>query len=265
MSNVSSMEAFQIAFTDAIRDPNATLSPKLGVAEADVWRFSIYRNNFYHRMLETLREAYPSVAGYLDEESFKTIALGYIRRSPLTEVSLALVAQDFPDFLSKANLADLSGPLSDLARLDRACLEALHAPDQSTLSATTVQNFGDRIADAQFIFHAATRIVAAERPLVKVWRELKGKGNAKEKDDDDKKGALVTRLSDQKISVCPLSAAATQFGLALQEGATVTRSFEQANAIDPAFDLTQTFSTYLEVGAIHDLHITGVYTQNSER
>lgn len=260
MSNVSSMEAFQIAFADAIRDPNAAISPKLGVAEADVWRFSIYRNNFYHGMLETLREAYPSVAAYLDEKSFKTIALGYIQRSPLTEVSLALVAQDFPDFLSKANLADLSGLLSDLARLDRACLEALHAPNQSTLSATTVQNFGDRIADAQFLFHAATRIVAAERPLVKIWRGLtgkgKGKGNAKAQDDDEKKGALVTRLSDQKISVCPLSTAATQFGLALKEGTTVTQAFEQASAIDPAFDLTQTFSTYLEVGAIHDLYIT---------
>ena len=256
---ISSMQAFQSAFAEAVRDPNAPLSSDLGVAEADTWRFSIYRNNFYHGMLETLKEAYPSVAAYLDDESFKTLALSYLQRSTITEVTLTLVAEDFADFLSRSNLADLAGLLSDLARLDRACLEALHAPDQSTLNPTKVQEFGERIADARFNFHAATRILSAQRPSLNSWRELKGnaiadvRGAAPQEQADQ--GALITRPSN-KISVCPLTAAATQFGLALLRGAVVTQAFEEATAVDSAFDLTQTFAMYLEVGALHDVQLT---------
>ncbi len=282
--SVGSIEEFQFDFARAVRDPKAELSPGLGIATGDAWRFSIYRNNYYHGLIETLTEAYPSVATYLSEESFRKIALSYLQRSVVTEVSLALIAKDFPDFLGRANLADLAGLLSDLARLDRAYLEALHAPDQSTLNPTKLQNFGERIADAQFNFHSATRILSANRPLVKIWREVLGyldpQDGKKDGKEDGKKngkkdgkqteeqqegsvlqdaggaiyGALITRLAHQ-VSVRPMTAAATQFGLVLTEGATVTQAFEKATAVDPAFDLTQAFSIYLEAGAIHDLQI----------
>ena len=147
------------------------------------------------------------------------------------------------------------------AALDRARLEALHAPDAELLPAQSLQELGEALVDARFICHPATRIVAPAQALVTNWERLQqGAGEmavaGNKIAQGPVQGALVTRPQG-RVLVRGTTPASTQFGHSLQAGATVMAAYEQAVALDEAFDLTQCFSEFLEVGAFSGVEPSG--------
>ena len=133
--------------------------------------------------------------------------------------------------------------------MDRAQLEALHAPDAELLPAQALQNLGEALADARFVCHPATRIVASTQALVSNWERLQQAPRAEDGiAQGPAQGALVTRPQG-RVRVRGLTPAGTQFGRSLLQGVTVMEAYEKAVAIDETFDLTHCFSELLEAGA----------------
>jgi len=245
---VLELTEFQAEFARAIHEPASALPASLGIAEADAWRFSIYRNNYYHGLIDLLAEAYPTVVQLLGREPCAALLRQYLRDYRLREVSLALVGEDFPAFLEAIRFARNAEMIRDAAKLDRAYVEALHAPTAATLAAESLQQFGDAVAQARLVMHSATRIVPSTVALVSIWQQCRQGAEPVTDDCAPAEGALVTRPAG-KVVVQALSPAATQFALCLMNYETVMDSYERAVRVDDTFDLTRCFSELLLAGA----------------
>lgn len=236
---------FQREFARAIREPTRSVAANLGIAQADTWRFNVYRNNYFHGLIGTLSDAYPLVAHLLGQAAFASLTHRFLREHPIREVSLAVAGDGFVDFVAQVSFATHEALIRDAARLDRACLQSLHAPDQPLLPAAALQQLGEALASARFEAHAATRLIASTQALVTNWRSRTADTGAL---DGPAEGALVTRVAG-RIQVLALNPAATEFGRLVLNSTPVMDSYEKAQAMDEHFDLTRCFGDFLAAGA----------------
>jgi hypothetical protein len=99
-------------------------------------RLEVYRNAYFARLLECLREEFPVLVKFLDEEVFDTFALGYLETYPSRSYTLAHLATAFPRYLAETRperLADESEPdwadfLIDLATLEWTFSDVFDGP-----------------------------------------------------------------------------------------------------------------------------------------
>ncbi len=236
---------FQEQFGRAILDPAGSVPSTLGVDAASLWRMDIYRNNYFHGLLEQLHEAYPTVAKLLGHDAYGALVRQYLQRHPPQNVSLALMGENFADFLTSLSFSANGELICSAARLDRACLEALHAPDADVLPVASLQDLGEDLAAARFAWHPAARLVVSTEPLVTNWE---GAQQGREVVSGAAEGALVTR-PEGRVLVRALTPAGIHFGQKLQDSMTVMEAYDQALALDAAFDLTQCFGDCLSAGA----------------
>jgi hypothetical protein len=97
-------------------------------------RFDIYRHMYWARLVDALKENYPSVARVLGDERFERVALAYLRNHPSRHPSLRYLGQRWPEHLVRHPLRGFRH-LGDLARLDRAVIDSFDATDASPLTA----------------------------------------------------------------------------------------------------------------------------------
>jgi hypothetical protein len=88
---------------------------------------------YWARLIEALGENYPTVARVLGDERFNRLATRYLRANPSRHPSLRQLGRRFPEHLARHPLRGLP-QLSDVARLDRAVLDAFDAPDATPLT-----------------------------------------------------------------------------------------------------------------------------------
>lgn len=251
---MTGLQKFQSDFAEAIRAdaPNATPGQ---VVVNHAWRFSVYRNNFFHGLIEQLREAYPVVHQVLGGEGFTAVARGYLVHHPPATRSLALFGDAFPKYLALISLTKDDPLICDMARLERAWLEALHAADARPLNPESLTTLGDRLVEARFGPHPAARLLTSQISVVDHWRVRRSGTNPSTPQNvgTGAQGALVTRPR-QSVQVCPLSVPEAIFGRCLFEGVPVSEAVDQA-ARDDAFDITEAFRKFLAAGAFSTVEI----------
>ena len=100
----------------------------------DLRRLNVYRNNVARAGIEALRAAYPAVNRIAGENFFSPMARQFWMDHPPAEASLALYGHGFADHVRAYEPARGLPYLPDIARLDRAWLEAHHAADTPVLT-----------------------------------------------------------------------------------------------------------------------------------
>ena len=166
---------------------------------------------------------------------------------------MALFGREFPGFLGDFAPASSLPYLPDVARLERAWLESLHAADAPPLSPNTVLAEWTRaLEEARFGAHPAARIVMSYYPLVDLWSANQpGVDPGLYSFGAIAQGALITRPRLQVV-VRALSPAQATFGHSLFAGEDVATAFEQASQTDDSFDVTTAFREFLVAGAFVD-------------
>jgi hypothetical protein len=165
----------QIAAALRVGEPGALPGAPQGVIDMDGLscprRFNVYRNNVVAGLCEALEASYPAVRRLIGEECFRETARRYaVEHAPASPV-MALYGADFPDFI--ADFAPLAGLpyLADVARIERAWLEAYHAAEADTLEPAVLAAVAPaRYADLRFIAHPSLRLVCSRHPALTVWR-----------------------------------------------------------------------------------------------
>jgi len=243
------VESFQADFAAALmaRDPAAR--PE-GMTREAAARFRVYRNNVHHGLGQQLAEAYPVVRRLVGEAFFQATAREYLAGHPPHGRSLALFGEAFPNFLAGFSPASSVPYLPDVARLERAWLEGLHAADVAPLALAELGRLGPALAKAKFAAHPAARIVTSDHPIVDIWR-----ANL----DDAKlgprtiasvgQGALITRPHAQ-VEVRELAPSEAAFVRRLLTGDDVFTALERAGRLGETFDVAAAFHQMLAAGAL---------------
>ncbi len=243
----------QQEFAEALRDPQRPI-PRGCVApdgSTDEKRFAVYRNNVASSLIDCLAESYPAVRRLLGEEYFRETARLYATQNlPRSPVMLGY-GGGFPAFLEQFEpLADLPY-LADVARIERAWLEAYHAAEAAPLDPAALAGVpADRTGDLCLTLHPSVRLVRSPYPALSIWHMNIIDGEIQPTDlDASGEDALVAR-PEAEVQVRTLPAGGAVFLNALVDGETLTKAADRSLRSCPEFNLTDHLTGLLEAGLV---------------
>lgn len=212
-------------------------------------RFAIHRNNVHRALGDALAAAYPAVHRLVGDAFFRAAAREYFADNPQREASLALCGAGFADFLAAFAPAAALPYLADVARIERAWLEACHAADAPALDPAALAREGGALAGLRLAAHPAARLVSSRYPAVSLWRHNTSEAPAAPLTLDARaEHALITRPGFE-VRVAALGPAAAAFAGALLRGERADAAYAAAANVERAFDVTAGFALLLAAGA----------------
>ena len=156
------------ATPDAVAGPNGKAATK---------RYNVYRNNVTVSLIDALAAVFPATLRITGEEFFRAMARFHVRATPPTSPLLFEYGRDFPDFIERYEYAQSMPWLADVARIERAWLDAYHAADAEPLAPQALASIRpERLADTVLTPHPATRIVRSRFPAVTIFAANRSDG-----------------------------------------------------------------------------------------
>ncbi|WP_026380354.1 HvfC/BufC N-terminal domain-containing protein [Afifella pfennigii] len=248
----ASLPELQARFAAALIDPDlpppAGLASATGRARPDEKRFAVYRNNVVVSLSRALRDAYPALRSILGDAFFADMAGVYVRRHPPRRPMLIDYGAELPQFLENFEPARPHPYLPDVARLERARLEAYHAADAPFLAPADIAALApESLAGLSLRPHPAARLLASRFPIVTVWMMNSGLAEPAPVDFSSAETALVTRPG-LNVELRRLRPGGHAFLSALFAGKSLGAAAARA-AAEPNFDLAANLADALGAGA----------------
>jgi hypothetical protein len=244
-------QSFAVAFSPALLDPQsetpaAVTGPN---KKAAVKRYNVYRNNVTVSLIDALAAIFPATQRIAGVEFFRAMARFHVRATPPTSPLLFEYGRDFPGFIERYEYAQSVPWLADVARIERAWLDAYHAADQETLGPQALASIPpERLPDVRFVSHPAARIVCSEFPAVSIFATNRSEGPMDSIEAVAAEDALITRPG-LEVVVRHLPAGGATFLTCLVSGETLGQAAATAFEVSTSFDLPANIAGMIEAGA----------------
>jgi len=248
---------FAARFATGLTDP--TCPPPSGVigprGKGAVKRYDVYRNNVTVSLINALASIYPAVQRITGSEFFRAMARFHVRTTTPTSPLLFEYGRDFPVFIEGYKYAQDMPWLGDVARIERAWLDAYHAADAPPLpTAALAQVPPDRLGDIIFEAHPTTRIVRSAYPALAIFAMNRADGPVTSLKSSAAEDALVTR-TDMDVEVRLLPQGNATFLASLIDGETLAEAASKAFDEASSFDLSASIAGMMEVGVFTTLRL----------
>ncbi|WP_200388667.1 HvfC/BufC N-terminal domain-containing protein [Thiocapsa imhoffii] len=258
---MSTLEPIQVGLSNALLAPERPLPPGVitwNGSDPSV-RFDVYRNNVVVSLTTALAEGFPVTRALVGERFFAAMARCFIADHLPSSPILSDYGDALPDFIAAFPPAQGLSYLPDLARLERARVQAYHAADAPALTAQDLAcqlANPQRLSAARLALHPACIVLVSEHAIVSLWAAHQGQGRIEDVDLRRAESALVLRDGDA-VLVLPLSLEIGHFLVALAAGAPLGEAAEIAAAAGPDVDLTQAIVLLIHYGGIAAWHTPG--------
>lgn len=202
-------------------------------------RFAVYRNNVVVGLVGALKAAYPVVHRLVGEDFFRVMGTYFVRRDPPSSPILLHYGESFPDFLAIFEPVAHLPWLTDVARLERARLEAWHASEAppADLSAADSSRFGQ----LRLTLHPSLRVVTSRFAARTIWQANLLPELPQGIDPTGPEDTLFLRPEAQILAL-PLAPGGAAFLRALQSGRPVMAAALDGIAETSRFDMAATLS-----------------------
>jgi hypothetical protein len=243
--------SYAAAFASALLDP-VCLTPQIVTGpngKGAGKRYDVYRNNITVSLIDALAAIYPAVQRITGTDFFRAIARFHVRSSPPTSPLLFDYGRDFPAFIETYEHARPLPWLADVARIERAWLDAYHAADAVPLSPARLAAVApERLGELVFTPHPAARIVRSQFSAVTIFaanRETSPVGRIDAAIPED---ALITR-TELDVVVRHLPPGGAVFATSLMSSRPLGEA--AALALDAAadFDIATNIAGLISAGA----------------
>lgn len=212
-------------------------------------RYNIYRNNVTVSLINALAAAFPATMRITGVDFFRAMARFHARATPPTSPLLFEYGHDFPDFIERYEYAQSMPWLADVARIERAWLDAYHAANAEPLTPPALASIPpERLANTVLTPHPATRIVRSRFPAVSIFAANRSDGPAGRIEAPEPEDALATRPGLEVI-VRRLPPGGAVFLSRLIAGETFGAAAAAAFVDCPRFDLSANIAGTIEAGA----------------
>jgi Putative DNA-binding domain len=212
-------------------------------------RYAVYRNNVTVSLIDALAAVYPATRRITGPDFFRAMARFHVRETPPTSPLLFEYGRDFPAFIARYEHARSMPWLADVARIERAWLDAYHAADAPPLSPQALAEIPpERLAETTLTPHPALRVVRSRFPAVSIFAANRREGPAGPIRTTDPEDALVTRPA-LEVFCRRLPPGGAAFVTRLAAGDPLGAAAAAALAENPAFDLAASIAGMLEAGA----------------
>jgi hypothetical protein len=243
-------ESFAAAFAPALVDPERAMPADVMAprGKAAVKRYNVYRNNVTVSLIDALAAIYPAVQRITGAEFFRAMARSHVRATPPMSPLLFEYGRNFPAFIERYEFVQDLPWLADVARIERAWLDAYHAGDEMCMSSNVFAAIPtERLAGLVFEAHPASRIVRSSYPAVAIFAMNRSGAPVASFESSDAEDALITR-PDMDVVVRLLPPGGAIFLLNLIRGETLGGAAMSAFAETPSFDLPANIAGMIEAG-----------------
>ncbi|NRP70654.1 hypothetical protein ILFOPFJJ_01535 [Ensifer psoraleae] len=242
---------YPAGFVPALLDPGCA-TPALVAGprgKAADKRFNVYRNNVTVSLIEALAAAFPATLRITGETFFRAMARFHVRETPPVSPLLFEYGRDFPAFIERYEYARSMPWLADVARIERAWLDAYHAADAPVLPPHALTSLPpEALGDVVLEAHPSTRMVRSAYPAVTIFAANRASGPVGRINVTEPENALVTRPA-LEVEVRHLPPGADVFLGSLLSGESLGSAAGTASARCPEFDLATAIVVMLEAGA----------------
>ena len=252
-ARLSHTSAFAAGLLDPTCPPPVLLSGPRGQDLAN--RYDVYRNNVTVSLIDALAAVFPAVQRITGTEFFRAMARFHVRENPPRSPLLFTYGDDFPDFIQRYEYARSMPWLADVARIERAWLDAYHAADIRPLAAEALARVPhDRISTLRFEAHPASRIVRSEFSAVSIFAANRDQAQQDRLDASLPEDGLITR-PDFEVEVRHLPPGGAQFLLSLMSGKTLGEAATDAQNDTRSFDLVANLAGMLDAGVFASMKL----------
>ncbi len=159
----------QTDFTAALLDPEAQLPAGMVDPEGRpaAKRFDVYRNNVAASLTEALEIGFPVLVKLLGAETFKQLALIFLRAHPPKSRAISQYGAEMPAFLEGFKPLETLPYLADTARLELAMRRSYHAADTVPLDASGLDP--EALMALKPHLAPATILIASPHPILSIW------------------------------------------------------------------------------------------------
>lgn len=248
--------SYATAFAPALLDPDrptpATVTGPNGKTARK--RYNVYRNNVTVSLIDALAAVFPATQRITGVDFFRAMARFHVRAVPPTSPLLFEYGRDFPDFIESYEYAKPMPWLADVARIERAWLDAYHAANAESLMPQALASIPpERLADIIFVPHPATRIVCSRFLAVTIFTVNRGTGPVGHLEATEPEDALVTRPGLEVI-VRHIPPGGAAFLTRLIAGEPFGTAAAAAFAHSPAFDLAANIAGMMDAGVFTTIY-----------
>lgn len=198
-------------------------------------RLDIYRNTFVTGVTKVLRLSYPAVHRLVGDDFLAAAADIFIARNPPRAAYLDDYGSEFPEFLEQFPPAATLAYLADVARLEWAVTQAIHAPDHEALALTHLAALAPQDQGRVcFAPHPSIGLLRLSYPVDLIWRAVLDRDDAALAALDLHQAPvhlLVQRLSTG-VEVIRLEESEWRFAAVLCAGQPLQAALEEATGVD---------------------------------
>jgi hypothetical protein len=216
-------------------------------------RYSVYRNNVTVSLVNALAAVFPATLRITGSDFFRMMARVHVRTAPPTSPLLFEYGREFPAFIERYEYAGSMPWLADVARIERAWLDAYHAADAEPLSPAALAAISpDQLEGIVLAPHPATRIVRSRYSALTIFSANRTNDPVARIDASEPEDALVTRPAlDVVARRLPPGGAVFLDHLIAGEpfGVAVAAALDEHGA---EFDLAANITGMIEAGAFVD-------------
>lgn len=239
-------------FTPALLDPErgtpTSVSGPNGKAAGK--RYNVYRNNVTVSLINALAATFLATQRITGVDFFRAMARFHVRATPPTSPLLFDFGHDFPDFIERYEYAQAIPSLAEVARIERAWLDAYHATNAKSLTPQALASIPpEQLVETVMMPHPATRIVRSRFPAVSIFVANRKDSPISRIEAAGPEDALVTR-PDLEVTVRHLPLGGAVFLSRLIAGETLGTASAAAFADNPQFDLSANIAGMIEAGAL---------------
>jgi len=238
------------AFSSALLDPERAMPAVVGPnGKMAGKRYNVYRNNVTVSLIDSLAAIYPAVQRVTGVDFFRAMARFHVRAMPPVSPLLFEYGRDFPNFIDTYEYAQGLPWLADVARIERAWLDAYHAADVTPLSAEMLAAIPpELLARAVLTTHPATRIVRSRYGAVTIFAAKRSNRPVGYIGAGIPEDALITR-PDAEVVVRNLPEGGAEFLTSLMAGQPLGEAAASALQGSPQFDIAANIAGMIEAGA----------------
>lgn len=221
-------------------------------------RLNVYRNNTTILLGEALAANFPVVHALVGEAFFAQLTRAFVRIHPPQSPCLFEYGDAFADFIETFPGTGNLPYLADVARLDFAQVEALHARDALALHAHELSTIApEDYGRLAFTAHPAARVVTSRHPIHAIWslHQPGADPHAGVNSNAGGEAVLVTRPFAE-VRVTQLRPGEDLLIERLNTGATLNDAVAFTQTHAPAFDATHALTTLLISGALSAYAVT---------
>ncbi|WP_426412053.1 DNA-binding domain-containing protein [Bradyrhizobium ganzhouense] len=239
--------AFAPPLLDPARDVPSAVTGRNGRPAGR--RYDVYRNNVTVSLIEALAAIYPAVQRITGADFFRAMARFHVRSTPPTSPLLFDYGRDFPAFIETYEHARPLPWLADVARIERAWLDAYHAADAAPLAPAQLSAVApDRLGDLVFMPHPAAQVVRSQFAAVTIFAANRDSAPVACIDAETPEDALITR-AEFDVVVRHLPPGGAVFATSLMSGRPLGEAAGIALDASADFDLASNIAGLIEAGA----------------